>query len=466
MAITKIHAITGTIGKSIDYICNPDKTDDECLLTFNACSRQTVEYDFRFALERTNKADKNLAHHLIQSFKPGEVSSEEAHKIGEELAKAILGNKYSYVIATHNDRGHIHNHIIFCAADNIEHKKYYDTRKTYQHIRDTSDKLCKDHGLSVIPENSNRTRKSHSRTEWQAKKDGNSWKSKLKKDIDECLKFCGSYEDFLRKMKAKGYEIKNETPDSGKYISFRAPGQERWIRGRETTLGYDFTREGIIDRIAKYASTAKTSANKDVDYTLSSLNGQIMASIDISGKRFKDNEYLMDWGEKENLKALAHNYTLLIDSGYNNLAALEAEIKRLQSEASEYKSEQADIDKDIDELELTINNMQQYLELKAIYDKYRTVKNKESFFQKYEYELTLFEGARESLKESKIPLRSITEEYIEKAKEKYSKLQNRKDELDDIIDSKEPKIDELQRLKNEIRSKINLKDITKDEPAL
>ena len=162
MAITKIHAITGTIGKSIDYICNPDKTDDECLLTFNACSHKTVEYDFKFALDRTMHHDRNLAYHLIQSFKPGEISSEEAHKIGEELAKEVLGSKYSYVIATHNDKGHIHNHIIFCAADNIDHKKYHDCRETYYNIRNISDKICKSHGLYVIPENSNCTRKSHS----------------------------------------------------------------------------------------------------------------------------------------------------------------------------------------------------------------------------------------------------------------------------------------------------------------
>lgn len=92
----------------------------------------------------------NKAYHLIQAFAPGEVSYEEAHRIGKELADKVLEGKYSYVLTTHIDKGHIHNHIIFCAADNIEHNKYHDCKQSYYHIRKLSDELCKEHNLSII----------------------------------------------------------------------------------------------------------------------------------------------------------------------------------------------------------------------------------------------------------------------------------------------------------------------------
>lgn len=129
MAVTKIHGIKTTIDKAIDYICNPDKTDDQIYISSFACSPETAALDFKYTLDHTTEqsfADgqdrENKAFHLIQAFAPGEVSYEEAHAIGKELADKLLGGRYSYVLTTHIDKGHIHNHLIFCAADNIDYK--------------------------------------------------------------------------------------------------------------------------------------------------------------------------------------------------------------------------------------------------------------------------------------------------------------------------------------------------------
>ena len=150
MAYTRIHAVKTTVHKTIAYICNPTKTNGELLISSFATSPQTAKYDFQYALSKTDSSDPNKAFHLIQSFAPGEVSYEEAHQIGIELADKLLEGKYAYVIATHIDKGHCHNHICFCAADNINHKKYHDCKKSYYHIRNLSDTLCQDHNLSVI----------------------------------------------------------------------------------------------------------------------------------------------------------------------------------------------------------------------------------------------------------------------------------------------------------------------------
>ena len=150
MAYTKIHAIKATVDKAIDYICNPEKTDEKMFVSSYACSPETAAYDFKYTLDHCRENSPNKAYHLIQAFAPGEVGFEEAHRIGKELADKLLEGKYSYIVTTHIDKGHVHNHIIFCAADNIEHNKYHDCKQSYYHIRKLSDELCREHNLSVI----------------------------------------------------------------------------------------------------------------------------------------------------------------------------------------------------------------------------------------------------------------------------------------------------------------------------
>ena len=113
MAYTKIHAIKATVDKAIDYICNPEKTDEKMFVSSYACSPETAAYDFKYTLDHCRENSPNKAYHLIQAFAPGEVGYEEAHRIGKELADKVLEGKYSYVVTTHIDKGHIHNHIIF-----------------------------------------------------------------------------------------------------------------------------------------------------------------------------------------------------------------------------------------------------------------------------------------------------------------------------------------------------------------
>ena len=159
MAYTKIHAIKATVDKAIDYICNPEKTDEKMFVSSYACSPETAAYDFKYTLDHCRENSPNKAYHLIQAFAPGEVGFEEAHHIGKELADKLLEGKYSYVVTTHIDKEHVHNHIIFCAADNIEHNKYHDCKQSYYHIRKLSDELCKEHNLSVIIPGAQRGRK-------------------------------------------------------------------------------------------------------------------------------------------------------------------------------------------------------------------------------------------------------------------------------------------------------------------
>lgn len=162
------------------------------------------------------------AFHLIQAFAPGEVSYKEAHQIGVELANKLLEGKFSYIVSTHIDKGHVHNHIIFCAADNVNHEKYHDCKQTYYHIRRLNDELCSKHQLSVISPTNQRGK---SYKEWTSGRNGTSWKIKLKQDIDEAIQNADTYEQCMELIRAKGYEIKGETIGGNalKYISFLPP---------------------------------------------------------------------------------------------------------------------------------------------------------------------------------------------------------------------------------------------------
>ncbi len=258
MAYTKIHAVTATVHKAVNYICSPDKTDEGILVSSYGCSPETAAYDFKFALSKTKQSDPNKAYHLIQSFLPGEVSYKEAHQIGVELADKLLEGKYSYVVSTHIDKGHVHNHIIFCAADNFNHEKYHDCKKTYYNIRSLSDNLCREHGLSIITPSEKRGK---TYKEWQAGKNGSAWKEQLKADIDEAIKNATAYEDCIELIRAKGYEVKGETfgENAHKFISFRPLDRERFVRGSVKSLGAEYTKERIKERITEKALAKEKS---------------------------------------------------------------------------------------------------------------------------------------------------------------------------------------------------------------
>ncbi len=309
MAYTKIHAITATVNKAVDYICNPDKTNESILISSFGCSPKTASYDFKFALSKTSQSDPNKAYHLIQSFLPSEVSYNEAHQIGLELADKVLEGKYSYVVATHIDRGHVHNHIIFCAADNIDHQKYNDCKKTYYRIRKLSDELCAEHGLSIISPGKQRGKKYK---EWQAGRTGCAWKELLKANIDDAIKNASSYEECIELIKAKGYEVKGaDLADNAlKYISFRPLDKEIFVRGSAKSLGAEYTKERIKERIEekvlakdkKHIPLPSRKRSIVKDYSKKSL-------IDITEDKFAQSPGLKHWADIQNLKIAAASYS-------------------------------------------------------------------------------------------------------------------------------------------------------------
>ena len=145
MAVTKTHPIKSTLKAAIDYILNPEKTDGKLLASSFGCGLETADIEFAWTREAAGDRGTHLGRHLIQSFAVGETTPEEAHKIGMELAGAVLGGKYEFVLTTHVDKDHLHNHLIFNSVSFVDYKKYHSNKQSYHAIRRTSDRIINAH---------------------------------------------------------------------------------------------------------------------------------------------------------------------------------------------------------------------------------------------------------------------------------------------------------------------------------
>ena len=453
MSITRIHAIKATVKRSIDYICNPAKTDGETLIT---AFGTTVEYApamFANALKKTDPSDPNLAYHLIQSFAPGEVGAKEAHEIGKELAERLLGGRYSYIVSTHTDKNHCHNHIIFCAADNITHKKYHDCKRSYWNIRHINDELCEEHNLSVIKENKHIGK---SYKEWMADKAGTSWKSKLKSDINETIKQAHTYDEFLDLMKSKGYEIKDAeiSPEAHKYIGFRAPGQERWVRGRPKSLGEDFSKERIRERIEEKARIRAERMKR--------LTKRNPSMIDTSQDKFAESPGLMRWAEKQNLKAAAQIQSKLAEMGLDSFDALDAKIDSLHKQAKEGKKATIALDKDITRFEDLLHYAHVYNENKKYIRGYEKSKDKERYYRVHGYDIEIANGAIDRLKNAGLDPDRID---LQKMESDYAVMTADREKTSSAYKAAEKECEKLKKLRDDLTSYVGTEqslDIERD----
>ncbi len=216
------------------------KTEAGLLVTSFACAPETADLEFSFTLSHCMQKGNNLAFHLIQSFKPGETDPGTAHKIGIELANGFLKDQYEYVLCTHVDKDHVHNHLIFCAANFTDYRKFVSNRKSYYQIRKISDRLCEEYGLSIVEPIQDRGK---SYKEYLAYQDGTSWKNQIRRAVDLALHRSLSYEEFLMKLQILGVEVRE-----GKNLAFRKAGDLRFTWAE--SLGYRYSESRIKQRIA------------------------------------------------------------------------------------------------------------------------------------------------------------------------------------------------------------------------
>lgn len=384
MAITKIKPIRGTVNKAIAYIIDPKKTDDELLVSSFGCAAsesaaKEFEWTRNLAAQQGAQIPKVIARHLIQSFDVGEVSPEVAHEIGKQFADEWLKGKYEYVIATHIDKGHCHNHIIFNAVNFVDYHSYRSNKWTYRELRLLSDEICKEHGLSVIPPSQN---KGMDYKEYTEAKKGTSWKQKLKQTIDRLVITAKDYDEFLKLMQEAGYEIK-----TGKYISFRAAGQERFTRAK--TIGENYTEERIKERIA-----GRNPRKRRMQIERKGISLIIDIQNSIKAQESKGYEH---WAKINNLKEAAKTLNYLTENNLLQYADLEAKVEDIHSSYDRTGKELKGVEVRLREIQPLIKNIGNYQRLKPVYEAYQKAKDKTAFRAKHEAELVIFEAAKSTL---------------------------------------------------------------------
>ena len=383
MAVTKIKAIRSTVDSAIAYIINPAKTDEKLLVSSFGCSVETAAKEFEWTWEAAKQDGlagvKVLARHLIQSFDVGEVSAEQAHEIGRQFADEWLKGKHEYVLATHVDKGHIHNHIIFNAVSFVDHHAYRSNKRTYHELREVSDKICAENGLSVIPPTQG---KGMEYKEYSEAKQGTSWKQKLRFAIDKNVVLAKDFDDFIRLMQESGYEVKQ-----GKYISFRAEGQERFTRAK--TIGDNYTEERIRERISGRRGRILPTERKGISLIIDIQNS-------IKAQQSKGFEH---WAKVNNLKQAAKTLNYLTENNLLQYPDLESKIFKFRTAFSENTAKLKAVEGKLRDIQPIIKNFENYHRLKPVWDEFSDIKNKLAFRKKHQTELMIFESARKALKE-------------------------------------------------------------------
>jgi len=412
------------LSKAIAYILNPEKTDEKLLVSSYGCASETAAREFEWTRKIAEQKGMNpvriIARHVIQSFEIGEVTPELAHEIGKQFADEILGGKYEYVLTTHIDKDHVHNHLIFNAVDFVDYHAYKSYKRIYYDMREVSDRLCKENGLSVIPPSQN---KGMGYKEYTEAKRGTSWKQKLKQTIDRLVITAKDYDDFLRLMQEAGYEIK-----TGKYISFRAEGQERFTRSK--TIGENYTEERIKERIAGRMPRRSQRQTTPKGISLIGDIQERIRLIDSKGYEYKAKLTI--------LKEAARTLNYLTENNLLQYADLEKKVEDVHGSYDRTGKKLKVVEARLREVQPLIKNISNYQQLKPVYDAFQKAKDKPGFKARHEAELVIFEAARSTL-------------LAMQGDEKLPSLKTLQAEQQRLLEEQQRLYDERAKLKKEVK---------------
>lgn len=441
----KNQSVKNTIKKHIDYITNPEKTDLKTLITTYHCSDEANKIPDEFIARkkiyetltgRSQPDDRDIiGYSIIQSFKIDEVTPELANKIGTELVEKFTKNNHQYIVVTHIDKNHIHNHIYFNSTTIDCMNKFNDYKNTALKLRNMSDSICKNYNLSII----NPMEKSKNYKEWLSNKKGTSWKTIIKNNIDYIVSNVKNFDDLLEQLRKNGYEIKK-----GKYISIRPNGQIRFVRLK--TLGKEYTEERLQEKIS-------LNKNKIDD------NTSFKKFIDVENKKDKGKGYEV-WADKFNLN---ESINLLNFVSENNLNF--KDIEEIKIKANEYEQEFNLISEKIKYIEKEINtlsslrsNIINYSKTRDLFKQYSSIKNKK--------EKNLFYENNKNQIETHIASKKLFEDF-KLRNEKYPTMAEIKIQFENLVDTKKELYKKYKLAKSEMIKYKNLEynfDIILKEP--
>ena len=445
--IGKGKTISTALGRTVDYVENPDKTNEGEYISSYECDSLIAEQQFLFtksqytALTRRNQGDRDvIAYHLRQSFKPDEITPEIANKIGYDTAMSLTKGKHAFIVCTHVDKAHIHSHIVFNSTSLDCTMKFRNFWGSSFAIRKISDRLCLENGLSIIeiPKQA----KGNYAT-WLGEKPP-TFSDKLRSAIDEVLAMKPkSFDEFLQMMQDKGFEIK-----SGKHIAFKGVGQQKFIRLR--SLGNGYSEDEIKAVIGGKAIHLPKPKRKNKVNLLVDIQRKLEEG---KGKGYEQ------WATVFNLKQMAKTINYLRENDLVEYDKLSDKVDEVCAEFNCYNSEIKAIEKDYSEVKELKNHIITYLKTKDAYAEYKKSGYSKKVYKKYESEIILHKAAKahfDKLKLKKLPtIKSLQteEQRLYQAKNQtYAKYKKARQDMQEILNAK-ANVDKILGIDNAKKSK-------------
>lgn len=407
--IGKGRDVSTAIADIIDYAENPKKTDFGKFIYGYECDTRIADAEFLLSKRqyfnqtgRSRGADDVIAYHLRQAFKPGEVTPEEANQIGQELAMKLTKGSNAFIVCTHVDKHHVHNHIIINSTTLNCQRKFRNFWGSTWAIRRMNDKLCLEHGLSIVenPE----TSREHYGT-WMGDKKQPSYQEQIRRAIDAALEEKPKdFEELLKKLEVLGIEVNRER----KNLRFRVPGQENFTRCN--TLKGDYTEQAIQERIAGIRTIKPRHAFSQKPVSKVGLLVDIEAAI-----RAGKGPGYERWAKVFNLKQLSQAVIYLKEQGDMSYA----DLKERSTAATDNFNTLSKQIKDL-ESQMTANGELQkqivnYAKTREIYVEYRKAGYSKKYRAGHEADILIHQAAKkyfDNLGITKLPsVKSLREEY-------------------------------------------------------
>lgn len=415
-----------------DYDQQPEKTADGELVSSYMCSPETAAEEFEISKKlyhqitgRTQSPKHDIImYRIIQSFKPGEISPEDANRVGYELAMKFTGGQHQFVVSTHIDKKHIHTHIEFNSTNLDCDGKFQNVKDSAFILRRLNDEVCRAHGLSII-ENPKPSAKKQK--EMAAAQYGTSHKEQLRQTIDRVLPDCKGYDDFLARMRAEGYEVKE-----GKLLSFRAPGWDRFTRSSK--LGSDYTREVLRER-----SGPRRGHSVEMKKPLQRTGRKVHMLIDIQAKiaAGKGAGYER-WAKVFNLKEAARTLNFLVENGLTDYDELAARAEQAGDRFDGVSRRIKQLEARMGEVAQLKNHIINYSKTREIYAAYKKSRHKKEFLAEHGDEIAKHEAAKrafDALGGKPIPkVAQLSQEYaalLAEKQEQYAKYKALRQEMID-----------------------------------
>lgn len=438
MHVIKGQTVAHTVHERLSYAINPDKTNRGQLVKAYGCEPETAagemllckkEYETYIGRSEEKKSDIVL-YQIRQSFKPGEISPEKAQEIGYELAMSFTKGKYQFVVATHTDHAHIHNHIIFNSTSIDHTQKFRNFLGSSEAIRKISDKLCLENGLSII-EAPKQGPSDYGK--WLGDKKPLSWQEKLRQTIDAVMaQKPADFDTFLKLMMESGYEVKQ-----GQHLAFKASGQQKFTRLR-------FLGEGYSEDELRSAILGKTVHTPKVKRPFLKNPNRINLLVDIQAKlQAGKGPGYERWAKVFNLKQMAQTINFLTE---NNITDYETLIEKTKATTDRYHdlSQQIKhIEKrmaEISELKMQIIN---YAKTKDVYTAYQESGYSPKYFNANSGDLLVHQSAKNAFNKVETP--------------RIPSLKNLQQELNICSDMKKSKLREYFLLKKQIKDFVTVK---------